>query len=189
MQQELPDASLTILGDGDKRAELEEWVKRKVESGKLKEGSVTFVGQVPNKEMNAYLAEHDVFLSAPRVDNMPVSVLEAMNAGVLVISSNVGGVPYLIEHERTGLLFDLLENKNTKNKDQNNENILLDNQKNYKENTKNNFSDSAEALAEQMEWALQHQEECLQIIANAKREVNKYSWENVRKQLLPLYEV
>lgn len=35
---------------------------------------------------------------------MPVSLLEAMNAGLLVISSNVGGVPYMIDDGRTGLL-------------------------------------------------------------------------------------
>ena len=37
---------------------------------------------------------------------MPVSVLEAMNAGLLVISSNVGGVPYMIDDGETGLMFD-----------------------------------------------------------------------------------
>ena len=69
------------------------------------------MGQVPNEEMNSYLAEHDVFLSAPRVDNMPVSVLEAMNAGVLVISSKVGGVPYIINDGCTGLLFEYDDDK------------------------------------------------------------------------------
>ena len=45
-------------------------------------------------------------LSAPRIDNMPVSVLDGFNAGLLVISSNVGGVPYMIEDEVNGLLFE-----------------------------------------------------------------------------------
>ena len=35
-----------------------------------------------------------------------MSILEAFNAGLLVISSNVGGVPYMIENGRTGLLFE-----------------------------------------------------------------------------------
>lgn len=39
-------------------------------------------------------------------DYMPVSVLEGMNAGLLVISSNVGGVPYMIEDGVNGLLFE-----------------------------------------------------------------------------------
>ena len=37
---------------------------------------------------------------------MPVSVLEGFRAGLLVISSNVGGVPYMIEDGRNGLLFE-----------------------------------------------------------------------------------
>ena len=37
---------------------------------------------------------------------MQVSVLEGFNAGLLVISSNVGGVPYMIEHGRSGLVFE-----------------------------------------------------------------------------------
>jgi glycosyltransferase involved in cell wall biosynthesis len=37
---------------------------------------------------------------------MPVSLLEAFSAGLLVITSNVGGVPYMVEHGRTGLLFE-----------------------------------------------------------------------------------
>ena len=45
-------------------------------------------------------------LSSPTVDNMPVSLLEAMNAGLLVISSNVGGVPYMVKNNNTGLLFE-----------------------------------------------------------------------------------
>ena len=99
VQQQIPDASLTILGSGPLLEELQQYVH----DNDLKH--VTFVGQVPNQEMNKYLTDHDIFLSAPRVDNMPVSVLEAMNAGVLVISSRVGGVPYVIEEGRTGFLY------------------------------------------------------------------------------------
>ena len=93
------DCSLTILGQGPQREELEQMVK------KLHILDVTFVGQVPNTEIMRYLSESDIMLSAPHIDNMPVSVLEAMNAGVLVISSRVGGVPYIMEEDKTGLFF------------------------------------------------------------------------------------
>ena len=47
------------------------------------------------------------FLALPTLeDNCPMVVLEAMAAGVPVIAANVGGVPDLIEDEKTGLLFD-----------------------------------------------------------------------------------
>jgi glycosyltransferase involved in cell wall biosynthesis len=56
--------------------------------------------------MYHYLQQADVFVSAPKVDNMPMSVLEAFNAGLLVISSNVGGVPFLVADNSTGYLFE-----------------------------------------------------------------------------------
>ena len=91
--------SLTLVGDG---AEHEALVAMAKEMG-LK--NVTFTGRVDNSEIYKYLDASDILLSAPTIDNMPVSLLEAMNAGLLVISSNVGGVPYMIEDGKTGYLF------------------------------------------------------------------------------------
>lgn len=97
---QIPEATLRIVGDGPSRASLEEMVKTE----DIKD--VTFVGRVDNKEIYDQLDQADILLSAPRIDNMPVSILEAFNAGLLVISSNVGGVPYMIEDGNNGLLFE-----------------------------------------------------------------------------------
>ncbi|MBR6416819.1 MAG: glycosyltransferase family 4 protein, partial [Bacteroidales bacterium] len=80
-----PDASLTLLGDGPLRTELEQYVSDQHLQ------NVTFVGQVPNTEIYRYLDDADIMVSSSRFDNMPVSVLEGFKAGLLVISSNVGG--------------------------------------------------------------------------------------------------
>ena len=96
---ELPEATLTLVGGGSQH----EALMKMVEEMRLK--NVTFTGRIDNKEIYQYLNQADVMLSAPTVDNMPVSLLEAMNAGLLVISSRVGGVPYMIDEGRTGLLF------------------------------------------------------------------------------------
>lgn len=95
-----PSARLTIVGDGPSRDSLEQFVC----SESIQD--VTFVGRVDNARIYEYLNQSDIMLSAPRIDNMPVSVLEGFNAGLLVISSNVGGVPYMIEDEVNGLLFE-----------------------------------------------------------------------------------
>ena len=105
VQQEIPGASLTVLGSGPLKNEL----IRYVEDNKIQH--VQFVGQVTNRDIYSYLAKHDVLLSAPKIDNMPMSLLEAMNAGTLVISSNVGGVPYMIKDGTTGLLYDYDDDK------------------------------------------------------------------------------
>jgi L-malate glycosyltransferase len=46
----------------------------------------------------------DIFLNTNSVDNMPVSILEACAMGLPVVATNVGGIPDLLEHEKTGLL-------------------------------------------------------------------------------------
>lgn len=100
VQKEFPAASLDILGQGNHRSSLEQYVQ----DHHLQH--VRFLGQVSKDEVFEYLLENDIMLSAPRIDNMPVSILEAMNIGLLVISSRVGGIPYLIEDDKTGLLFE-----------------------------------------------------------------------------------
>ena len=97
---EISEATLTLVGNGSEHETLVQIVN---EMG-LK--NVIFTGRVDNSEIYRYLDQSDIFLSAPTVDNMPVSVLEAMNAGLLVISSRVGGVPYMIKNGDNGLLFD-----------------------------------------------------------------------------------
>ena len=100
VREKYPDARLTLLGGGPLKAELEQFVAdHHIQN-------VTFVGQVPNKEISRYLDEADIMVSSSRFDNMPVSVLEGFRAGLLVISSNVGGVPYMIEDGWNGLLFE-----------------------------------------------------------------------------------
>ena len=98
VQHEMPTATLTLVGDGSQH----EALMKLAEEMKLK--NVAFTGRVDNSEIYSYLRQADILLSTPMVDNMPVSLLEAMNAGLLVISTNVGGVPYMIEDGNTGLL-------------------------------------------------------------------------------------
>lgn len=100
VQQKYSEATLQILGDGNCRADLENLAES------LKLQNVRFYGQISNSDIYHYLSEADIFVSAPIIDNQPVSILEAYNAGLLVISSRVGGVPYMLEDSRTGLLFE-----------------------------------------------------------------------------------
>ena len=100
VQKEIPEASLSLVGNGSEHENLIHF------SQELNLRNVTFIGRVGNNEIYRQLDQADIFLSSPTIDNMPVSVLEAMNAGLLVISSRVGGVPYMIKNNTTGLLFE-----------------------------------------------------------------------------------
>lgn len=99
VQSVLSEATLTLVGDGSEHEKLIQL------SQDLNLKNITFTGRVDNSAIYEYLDQADFMLSAPTVDNMPVSILEGMNAGLLVISSNVGGVPYMVEDGKTGYLF------------------------------------------------------------------------------------
>jgi glycosyltransferase involved in cell wall biosynthesis len=98
IQQQIPEASLVVAGDGAERAKLEAFVN---ERGLR---NVQFVGRVPQSEMPRLYAEADIYLNSPNIDNMPVSILEAFASGTPVVTSDAGGIPYIVSHERTGLL-------------------------------------------------------------------------------------
>lgn len=100
VQSVLPEATLTLVGDGSQHQQMI------LQTEAMGLHHVSFTGRVENREIYTCLDLADVMVSAPKVDNMPVSLLEAMNAGLLVISSKVGGVPYMIEDQITGLLFE-----------------------------------------------------------------------------------
>ncbi len=61
-------------------------------------------GPVPHAQIGRWLADADVFLNTTNVDNTPVSVLEAQAAGLCVVSTNVGGLPFLLEDGKDALL-------------------------------------------------------------------------------------
>lgn len=65
---------------------------------------ITFPGKLDKKDWINLAVEYDIFINTTNFDNMPVSVIEAMALGLPVVSTNVGGLPFLIEHNKTGIL-------------------------------------------------------------------------------------
>jgi glycosyltransferase involved in cell wall biosynthesis len=95
-----PKARLTLIGDGSQRAQLERLVSI------LGLRNIMFTGQIPNQKVIETLSTADLMLNPTNVDNMPISLLEAMAVGVPIVSTNVGGVPYLIDNRVNGILVD-----------------------------------------------------------------------------------
>ena len=93
-------ASLTIVGDGPSRDELGALTAQL----RLEE-QVVFLGERPDVE--AILAEHDIFVSSSLREGMPISILEAMAAGLPVVAFDVGGTGELIQDGEAGLLVPL----------------------------------------------------------------------------------
>lgn len=86
-----------IVGEGPQRRELEGLLARLG-----LEGRVRLEGE--RRDVPAVLAGADVFVLSSRSEGLPVSVLEAMAAGLPVVASAVGGVAELVVDGETGIL-------------------------------------------------------------------------------------
>lgn len=92
-------ARLSIAGSGPERMQLERLV------ADLQLGdAVQFVGRLDRPAMVRLLQTAHLMLNASREDNMPNSALEALASGVPIVSTDVGGIPYLLEQGRTAIL-------------------------------------------------------------------------------------
>lgn len=65
---------------------------------------VTFTGKLTKTEWIDLSQKYNIFINTTNFDNMPVSVVEAMALGMPIVSTNVGGMPYLISDNIDGLL-------------------------------------------------------------------------------------
>ncbi|SFD02953.1 glycosyltransferase family 4 protein [Algibacter pectinivorans] len=65
---------------------------------------VRFTGKLSKPEWIKLSEDYNIFINTTNFDNMPVSVIEAMALGLPIVSTNVGGMPYLIDNHNNGLL-------------------------------------------------------------------------------------
>ncbi|AXG71334.1 D-inositol-3-phosphate glycosyltransferase [Kordia sp. SMS9] len=65
---------------------------------------VQFTGKLTKHEWIALSTEFDIFINTTNFDNTPVSLIEAMALGMPIVSTNVGGIPYLIQDGKEGIL-------------------------------------------------------------------------------------
>ena len=91
---ELPEATLDIVGDGELRAELEAGVR---ELGL--DDRVAFHGEQPKHEVARLMREAGLFVLPSLAENLPVVLIEAMASGLPSVATRVGGVPEMLGHE------------------------------------------------------------------------------------------
>ncbi|MFC2110894.1 glycosyltransferase family 4 protein [Bacteroidota bacterium] len=102
-----PDISLSIFGEGSERYAIESFIRLyKMESYVQLLGAVVYGSQ---QHMDSF-ASHDVFIHPSVTDingdkeGIPGAIVEAMAAGLPIISTYHAGIPYIIENEKSGLL-------------------------------------------------------------------------------------
>lgn len=99
LQKQYPDAELCMVGP-DKDGSLEATRQYAKEQGV----KVKFTGRLSKPEWIKLSEEYNIFINTTNFDNTPVSVMEALCLGLPVVSTNVGGIPFLLEDQKNALL-------------------------------------------------------------------------------------
>jgi len=100
--QEYPQLRLVLIGRSEwSREELEAMIART-----LRPGTCELLGEVHHSQAIAAMRSATILVQASRYDNYPNTILEAFLSGCLVVGSNIGGIPEIVTHQRTGLLFE-----------------------------------------------------------------------------------
>jgi len=98
VQKDLPDAGLTVTGDGSQRLALEALAHH------LNLMNTKFTGRVEPDSMVDFYDAADIYLNSSEIDNQPLSLLEAFACGLPIVTSDAGGIPYIVENERTAMV-------------------------------------------------------------------------------------
>ena len=98
IQRQIPEAKLTLVGDGSERSRLKQL------SEELKLRNVVFAGRIEPSRMPEFYNANDIYLNSPDIDNMPGSIIEAFACGLPVVTTNAGGIPYILNDAVTGLM-------------------------------------------------------------------------------------
>lgn len=95
--REVPHARFLIVGDGECRPHIEKLIEElQLEHHVVLAGSRNDVPELLNAA--------DMFLMTSISEGIPLTLIEAMAAGIPIVSTNVGGIPEMIEHEVSGYL-------------------------------------------------------------------------------------
>ena len=98
VQEKLPEASLTIAGDGSQSRPL------KTLAEELGLRHTRFIGQVAPFAIADVYDATDIFMNGSEIDNQPLSILEAFSCGLPVVTTDAGGIPDIVEDGRTGMV-------------------------------------------------------------------------------------
>jgi glycosyltransferase involved in cell wall biosynthesis len=98
IQEKHSEARLIVAGYGSEEAKI-----KKIAID-LRLENVEFAGRVAPEEMPEFYEKADIYLNSSIVDNMPLSIIEAFSCGLPVVTTDAGGIPFILEHEKTGLM-------------------------------------------------------------------------------------
>ncbi len=144
------DFHLSIAGTGPEELSLRNLAK---DLGLT--NNVSFLGRLTREQVGELYSDADLFINTSRIDNMPNSLLESMASGVPIVTTNAGGIPWIVEHEKTALLCPV---------------------------------DDIEIIAKNIERLILDDSLRATLTENGLKNVEAYSWPQVKSQWLSLYQ-
>jgi L-malate glycosyltransferase len=102
VRQAYPDVRLFMIGPDKGDGTLEETRRAVAVHGVADE--VQIVGPVAHDEIAGWYGRASIFLNTTRTDNAPVSLLKAMAAGLVVVTSDAGGIGRLVTDHEDGII-------------------------------------------------------------------------------------
>ena len=102
LREQFPIVKLTMVGPDKQDGSLER-VQLLIKDLGL-QANIDLILGVPSTEIPILLNTADVFINTTNYDTAPRSLIEAMGCGLCVVSTNVGGIPWLVTDEVDGLL-------------------------------------------------------------------------------------
>jgi glycosyltransferase involved in cell wall biosynthesis len=98
---QLPHIPLRLVGTGDSEQEIRDYIREK------KLSNVEMVGfQSGQQKFDSLRNSAFTIVASHCYENFPIVVLEAFSSGKPVVASGIGALPYIIEPQKTGLLFE-----------------------------------------------------------------------------------
>jgi glycosyltransferase involved in cell wall biosynthesis len=101
IKADFPEAKICMVGP-----KKDDSYAKTLQFAKKNNVEVIFTGKLSKQEWIELSKDYNVFINTTHFDNTPVSVIEAMALGLPVVSTNVGGIPYLLEQNVNLLLVD-----------------------------------------------------------------------------------
>jgi glycosyltransferase involved in cell wall biosynthesis len=101
LKKEFPDATLTMVGP-EKDSSLS--IFKEYAEKKYVQDSIKITGKLSKPDWHKLSEECDIFINTTNYDNTPVSILEAMALGLPVVTTNVGGIPFLLDNGVNAIL-------------------------------------------------------------------------------------
>jgi glycosyltransferase involved in cell wall biosynthesis len=93
------DFTLDIIGAGP----IEKTLREIVSKANL-DDKITFLGKIGRRSLGNYYRRSDLVCVPSLSDPLPTVVLESLLSGVPVLGSNVGGIPYMVETGKNGII-------------------------------------------------------------------------------------